>query len=162
MSPEQVIRVMNAGTFVTEPPANPKIQAKVNTYNVPQPILKRQSSSEQIKRMESQVDPEDPEVQAAIAGMKSYPSLAGANLPAMMREASLPEAEREALHSERRTKLRKAAEVFQAKYEGLTESERQKAENQVDVEMYSDENLKIREALLDHQEIGALLDLWWK
>lgn len=41
LSPEQVIRVMNAGTFVTEPPANPKIQAKVNTYNVPQPILKR-------------------------------------------------------------------------------------------------------------------------
>ena len=76
-------------------------------------------------------------------------------------EESLTPEERAARNTLRRKRIRAKAEAAMREFEALADWEREDPQKQGDMEMYSEENLVVREELRDHLEVCRELEKWW-
>ncbi|EGB10654.1 hypothetical protein AURANDRAFT_62059 [Aureococcus anophagefferens] len=76
-------------------------------------------------------------------------------------EESLTAEERDARAMRRRKRIRAKAEAAMAEFERLPEIERYDPQKQGDLDMYSEENLAIRERLRDDRRVCRMLERWW-
>ncbi|KAK7254583.1 cytochrome P450 [Aureococcus anophagefferens] len=63
---------------------------------------------------------------------------------------------------ERRKKITAKAEAAMARFASLSDAEKSEPQNQGDLELYSDENMALREALRDDAGVCRALDRWWR
>jgi hypothetical protein len=79
-----------------------------------------------------------------------------------LQQAALSPEDLEKLKAARRSKLRNAAEAALAEFAKLSDEEKAQAQNQGDIDLYSDEMQAIREGLFEsNKEVNAQLDTWW-
>ena len=76
-------------------------------------------------------------------------------------EESLTAEEKDARAQRRRKRIRAKAEAAMAEFERLPEIERYDPQKQGDLDMYSEENLAIRERLRDDRRVCRMLERWW-
>ena len=108
------------------------------------------------------LDLTDAEVARLLGAAASSPGLSSCNVVGYLQQAALSPEDLEKLKAARRSKLRNAAEAALAEFAKLSDEEKAQAQNQGDIDLYSDEMQAIREGLFEsNKEVNAQLDTWW-
>ena len=93
---------------------------------------------------------------------RGIPDFVAKNLNMNLRLAAMSEEDVDELHEEQRQRMHKTANLYMHSIEAMSSEERERTQNDGVLEMYTPENLKIRQELyVYNQRINAWLERWW-